>query len=83
MSPNMAHDVTGFVDSSISVALSLYKSFDTDDVHSAVDENTIIMYLEKLEVRRLYAYKWQKVDLHVMNKWAINRISDKMLDYVK
>ena len=27
--------------------------------------------------------KWQKVDLHVMNKWAINRISDKMLDYVK
>ena len=26
--------------------------------------------------------KWSNVDLHIMNKWAINRISEEMLDYV-
>ena len=45
---SIAYDA-GFVDKGISVARYIYKSFDTDDVHSAVDENTIIMHLEKLK----------------------------------
>lgn len=80
-----AHMMSGFVDKGIpQLPTTLYKSFDTDDVHSAVDNNTIIMYLEKPRAPGDFMLtKWQKVDLHVMNKWAINRISDKMLDYVK
>ncbi len=80
-----AHVMSGFVDKGIpQLPTTLYKSFDTDDIHSAVDENTIIMYLEKPRSPGDFMLtKWQDVDLHVMNKWAINRISDEMLEYAK
>jgi hypothetical protein len=62
----------------------LYKSFDTDDIHSADGLNSIIMYLEKPdEPANFILTKWKDMDLHVMNKWAINRVSDKLMDYVK
>ena len=61
---------------------TLYKSFDTDDIHSAVDSNSIIMYLEKpKEPGNFILSKWSDIDLHVMNKWAINRISNNLLEY--
>lgn len=80
-----AHMMSGFVDKGIpQLPTTLYKSFDTDDIHSAIDENTIVMYLEKPRSPGDFMLtKWQSIDLHVMNKWAINRASDKLLEFVK
>jgi len=79
-----AHMMSGFVDKGIpQLPTTLYKSFDTDDIHSAVDKNTIIMYLEKPRSPGDFMLtKWQGLDLHVMNKWAINRISEELLEHV-
>ena len=80
-----AHMMSGFVDKGIpQLPTTLYKSFDTDDIHSAVDKNTIIMYLEKPRSPGDFMLtKWAGVDLHIMNKWAINRVSNNLLEYVK
>ena len=80
-----AHMMGGFVDKAIpQLPTTLYKSFDTDDIHSADGLNSIIMYLEKPdEPANFILTKWKDMDLHVMNKWAINRVSDKLMDYVK
>ena len=80
-----AHVMSGFVDKGIpQLPTTLYKSFDTDDIHSALDENTIIMYLEKPRSPGDFMLtKWQGVDLHIMNKWAINRVSEELLEYAR
>ena len=80
-----AHVMSGFVDKGIpQLPTTLYKSFDTDDIHSAVDENTIVMYLEKPRSPGDFMLtKWQGIDLHIMNKWAINRVSEELLEYAK
>jgi len=80
-----AHMMSGFVDKGIpQLPTTLYKSFDTDDIHSAVDKNTVIMYLEKPRSPGDFMLtKWQGIDLHIMNKWAINRVSDNLLEYAK
>jgi hypothetical protein len=80
-----AHMMSGFQERGIpQLPTTLYKTFDTDDVHSAVSDNTLIMYLEKPRSPGDFMLtKWSGVDLHVMNKWAINRISEDMLSYVK
>ena len=77
-----AHMMSGFVDKGIpQLPTTLYKSFDTDDIHSAIDENTIVMYLEKPRSPGDFMLtKWQGIDLHIMNKWAINRISEELLN---
>ena len=80
-----AHMMSGFVDKGIpQLPTTLYKSFDTDDIHSAVDKNTIVMYLEKPRSPGDFMLtKWQDIDLHIMNKWAINRVSEELLEYAK
>ncbi len=80
-----AHVMSGFVDKGIpQLPTTLYKTFDTDDIHKAIDEKTLIMYLEKPRSPGDFILtKWSGVDLHVMNKWAINRISEEMLDHVR
>tara|TARA_B100001057_G_C22807816_1_gene934200 strand:+ start:80 stop:979 length:900 start_codon:yes stop_codon:yes gene_type:complete len=80
-----AHMMSGFVDKGIpQLPTTLYKSFDTDDIHSAIDENTIIMYLEKPRSPGDFMLtKWQGIDLHIMNKWAINRVSKELLEYAR
>jgi len=80
-----AHMMSGFVDKGIpQLPTTLYKSFDTDDIHSAKDEHTIIMYLEKPRSPGDFMLtKWQGIDLHIMNKWAINRVSNNLLEYAK
>lgn len=78
-----AHTLGGFVDKGIpQLPTTLYKSFDTDDIHRAIDSNTLILYTEKPRSPGDFILtKWQNVDLHVMNKWAINRISEELLEY--
>lgn len=79
-----AHMISGFEDKGLpQLPTTLYKSFDTDDIHSAVDKNTILVYLEKPRSPGDFILtKWDNVDLHIMNKWAINRISDEMMKNV-
>ena len=80
-----AHMMSGFQDRGISqLPTTLYKTFDTDDIHSAVDDHTLIMYLEKPRSPGDFMLtKWSNVDLHVMNKWAINRISEELINHVR
>ncbi len=80
-----AHMMSGFQDRGIpQLPTTLYKTFDTDDIHSAVDDHTLIMYLKKPRSPGDFMLtKWSGVDLHVMNKWAINRISEDMLSHAK
>ena len=80
-----AHMMSGFVDKGIpQLPTTLYKSFDTDDIHKAVDDKTLILFLEKPKAPGDFMLtKWDSMDLHVMNKWAINRASEELLNYVK
>jgi len=40
------------------------------------------MYLEKPRSPGDFMLtKWQGIDLHIMNKWAINRVSEELLEY--
>ena len=42
------------------------------------------MFLEKPKAPGDFMMtKWDSMDLHVMNKWAINRVSEELLEYVK
>ena len=79
-----AHTMSGFVDKGIAqLPTTLYKTFDTDDVHSAISDDTLLLLLEKPRSPGDFMLtKWSGVDLHVMNKWAINRISDGLMEYV-
>ena len=79
-----AHMLSGFKDKAISQLPlpTLYKTFDTDDVHSSPALNEIIFYLEKPKsLGDFMICKWKGVDIHVMNKWAINRISNELMEY--
>ena len=59
---------------------ALYKTFDTDDIHSVPCKNEIVFYLEKPKALGDFVLtRWKNLDVHVMNKWAINRISETML----
>jgi hypothetical protein len=79
-----AHMMSGFVDKGIpQLPTTLYKSFDTDNIHKAVDDETIIMLLEKPKSPGDFMLtRWKGLDLHIMNKWAINRASKELLSYV-
>lgn len=79
-----AHTMSGFVDKGIpQLPTTLYKTFDTDDVHSALNDNTLLLLLEKPRSPGDFMLtKWNGVDLHVMNKWAINRISNSLLQHL-
>lgn len=78
-----AHTMAGFIDKGIpQLPTTLYKSFDTDDIHSAKDNKTIILYLEKPRSPGDFLLTtWSNVDIHIMNKWAINRVSDALLEF--
>ena len=79
-----AHTLSGFVDKGIAqLPTTLYKTFDTDDVHSALSDDTLLLLLEKPKSPGDFMLtRWSGVDLHVMNKWAINRISNGIMEYM-
>ena len=78
-----AHTMAGFVDKAFPQLPigKLYKTFDTDDIHSVRGKNDLLLYLEKPKYfGEFMMCRWKDTDLHVMNKWAINRISDQLLE---
>jgi hypothetical protein len=59
---------------------ALIMSWDTDDIHTINGINDITLYAARpcKELYTLVRLKGQ--DVHIMNKWAINRISDKLIE---
>ena len=61
---------------------TLYKTFDHDDILSIKSHSEIILYLEKHNSPgEFFLSKWKDLDLHVMNKWALNRAAADLLWY--
>lgn len=79
-----AHMMSGFIDKGVpQLPTTLYKTFDTDDIHSVDNSNSLVLYLEKPKSPGDFILsRWTGMDLHVMNKWAINRISDNLLEKI-
>ena len=80
-----AHMMGGFVDKAIpQLPFKLYKTFDTDDVWKALGPSDLILYLEKVRSPGDFiTCRWKDVDLHIMNKWAINRVSEQLLGHLR
>ena len=78
------HLLSGMQDKGIAqLPFKLYKSFDFDDIDSVIDKNVIRMFVEKHDCHGEYLLaEWRDLDLHVMNKWAINRVSEDLLRVV-
>ena len=75
-----AHLLEGLTERAVKqLPFTLYKSFDYDDIHSVQSDKEITMYLEKHDAPGQYILcKWKDLDLHIMNKWAINRALDDL-----
>jgi hypothetical protein len=55
-------------------------SWDVNDIHSVPGVDDIILYVEKDKAKGNYILtRLKKQDVHIMNKWAINRHSDKLI----
>ncbi len=62
----------------------LLMSWDTDDIYKVNDINDITLYAEKLKEKGVFLLtRIKNTDVHVMNKWAINRVSDKLIELYK
>lgn len=83
------HTLNGFVNTADSVVGNLpipglLMSWDTDDIHSIPDADEIILYAEKPSNGGSYLLtKLKNQDVHIMNKWAINRFSDRIIELYK
>lgn len=77
-----AHMMAGFKDAALpQLPVTLYKSFDSDDIYKVDDLNDMVLYLENTtSTGEFVLSRWKGVDIHIMNKWAINRVSEKFLE---
>lgn len=80
-----AHMMSGYTDKKLpQLPFTLYKTFDNDDVYKADGDNNLLLYLEKPHSPGDFIMnRWEGVDIHVMNKWALGRIADTMLEYLE
>lgn len=81
------HTLNGFTDgrqSSIVNTLpipGLLMSWDTNDIHSIPGIDDIVVYAEKPKDKGNYILtRIKNTDIHIMNKWAINRFSDRLIE---
>lgn len=83
------HTLNGFIDTKYSVVNNLpipalLMSWDVNDIHSIKDINDIIIYAEKPGNKGTYLLsRIKNTDIHIMNKWAINRFSDRLIELYK
>lgn len=80
-----AHMVSGFSEKGIpQLPVKLYKTFDTDDVLRANSATSLTLLLEKPRSPGDFIItNWDGLDIHVMNKWAINRVSEELLAHAR
>lgn len=83
------HTLNDFTEANSSVVGNLpipglLMSWDTNDIHSIPGKNEIIVYSEKPDAKGTYLLaKIKNTDIHIMNKWAINRFSEKLIQLYK
>lgn len=79
-----AHMLSGYKDKGVAqLPMKLYKTWDLDDVHKVTGLNTLALLLEKpRSPGDFIVTHWRDVDIHIMNKWALNRVSKDMLQYL-
>lgn len=79
-----AHMLSGYKDKAVQqLPTVLYKTWDLDDVHKVTGLNSLALLLEKpRNPGDFILTHWRDVDLHVMNKWALNRVSKDMIQYL-
>jgi hypothetical protein len=77
-----AHAVSGYLDAQLpELPVTLYKTFDVDDVHEVTGLNELTLFVEKPNSPGDFtAQSWKHMDLHIMNKWALGRISNDLLE---
>jgi len=57
--------------------------WDTNDIYDVNGINDITLYAEKTEKGNYILVRIKDTDVHIMNKWAINRFSDKLISLYK
>jgi hypothetical protein len=83
------HTLNGFTESSASIVNNLpipglLMCWDYNDIHSIKDVNDMIIYAEKPGTKGTYIMtRIKNMDIHIMNKWAINRFSDRLIELYK
>lgn len=78
-----AHQWSGFMDKGVTqLPFTVYKTFDNDDIYKMVGDS-LYLYLEKPRSPGDFMLtKWDGVDIHVMNKWALGRIAQGIRQYI-
>lgn len=81
------HMLNGFADTNtVATELpitGLLMSWDTNDIYEIRDINDITLYVEK-PIKGLYTLaRLKNQDVHIMNKWAINRHADRLIEIYK
>lgn len=62
----------------------LLMSWDTEDIHDVHGMNDISLYSEKEKIKGEYIItRLKNTDIHILNKWAINRHSDRLIELYK
>lgn len=77
------HMMNGFTSNNFIKELpitGLLMSWDVDDIYSVNGINDITVYAEKKEKGTYSLAKIKNQDIHIMNKWAINRNSEKLIN---
>lgn len=77
-----AHMVSGYKDKGLpQLPIKLYKSFDIDDVDRVNGPSDLLLMVEKPSSPGDFTgLRWKDVDIHIMNKWALQRIQQGVLD---
>ena len=81
------HMLNGFSDTNSAInelpITCLLMSWDTHDIHAIHGINDITLYAEK-EIKGSYILtRLKDQDVHIMNKWAINRHADRLIELYK
>jgi hypothetical protein len=58
----------------------LLMSWDTDDIYKVSGVNDILLYTEKETKGTYMLTRLKEQDVHIMNKWAINRHAEKLIE---
>lgn len=62
----------------------IYKALDTSDIHSVNGMNDVTLLLEKPNnTSEFMLARTKDIDLHIMNKWAIQRNLDRLIEVYK
>ena len=82
------HTLNGFSDSGLLInelpIPGLLMSWDTHDIYDINNLNEITLYAEKKEAKGEYILvRLKNTDVHIMNKWSINRHATKLISLYK